>query len=73
MQKIAAGYGVQTRSEAATTTRARQARRERHAESRLDGAAGLARLGGRGARGGLVAGAVPRPRESQDTMTRRAA
>ena len=76
MQKIAAGYGVQTRSEAATTTRARQARRERHTESLHDVAAGLAGsrvLSGRSGRRGLLAGPVPRPRESQDTMTRRAA
>jgi hypothetical protein len=78
LQKIAAGYGVQTRWEAATTTRARQARRECHAES-LHAAAGLAGSGvlsvrgGRGGRRGLLAGPVPRPRESEETMTRRAA
>jgi hypothetical protein len=76
LQKIAAGYGVQTRSEAATTTQARQARRERHTESLHDVAAGPAGsrvLSGRGGRRGLLAGPVPRPRESQDTVTRRAA
>jgi hypothetical protein len=79
LQKIAAGYGVQTRSEAATTTQARQARRERHTESLHDVAAGppgsrvLSGLSGRGGRRGLLAGPVPRPRESQDTVTRRAA
>jgi len=76
LQKIVAGYGVETRSAAAATTRARQARRERHAESRHDVAAGPATSGdlsGRGGRGGFVAGPVPRPRESEETVTRRAA
>jgi hypothetical protein len=85
LQKIATGYGQEMRSAAATRTRARQARRERHAESLRDVAAGLGGLGGlggphgprgqggRGGRGGLVAGAVPRPRESEETVTHRAA
>jgi hypothetical protein len=79
LQKIAAGYGVQTRSAAAATTRARQARRERHAESLHDVAAGPATLGGlsgragRGGRVGFLAGPVPRPRESEETATRHAA
>jgi hypothetical protein len=82
LQKIAAGYGEETRSAAAATTRARQARRERHAESLHDEAAGLvgsgglsgrAGRGGRGGRGGFLAGPVPRPRESQETVTHRAA
>jgi hypothetical protein len=67
LQKIAAGYGVQTRSEAATTTRARQARRARRAGSRPDAAAGPV------GRGGFLPGPIPRPRESEETMTRRAA
>jgi hypothetical protein len=66
LQKIAAGYVEETRSEAAATTRARQARRERHAESLHD-------VAGRGGRGGVLAGPVPRPRESEETVTRRAA
>jgi hypothetical protein len=67
LQKIAASYGEERRSAVAATTRVRRAR---HAESWPEAAAGL---GGRGRRGGLVAGAVPRPRESRETMTRRAA
>jgi hypothetical protein len=82
LQKIAADYGVQTRSAAAATTRARQARRERHAESLHDVAAGLVGpgslsgrdgQGGRGGRGGFLAGPVPRPRASEETVTHRAA
>jgi hypothetical protein len=79
LQKIAAGYGEETRSAAATTTRARQARRERHAESRphaaadLAGSGDLGGRGGRGGRGGFLADAVPQPRESVETVTRRAA
>jgi hypothetical protein len=79
LQKIAAGYGEETRSAAAATTRARQARRERHAESLHDVAAGLVGSGdlsdraGRGGRGGFLAGPVPRPRASEETVTRRAA
>ena len=73
LQKIATGYGVQTRSAAAATTRARQARRERHAESRHDVAAGLVGSGGLSGRGGFLAGPVPHPRESEETVTRRAA
>jgi hypothetical protein len=88
LQKIAAGYVEETRSEAAATTRARQARRERHAESLHDVAGGLVGSGdlsgragqgdragraGRGGRGGFLAGPVPRPRESEETVTRRAA
>jgi hypothetical protein len=82
LQKIAAGYGQEMRSEAAATTRARQARRERHAESLPDVATGPATSGGltgragrtgRGGRGGFLAGPVPRPRESEETVTRRAA
>ena len=79
LQKIATGYGEETRSAAAATTRARQARRERHAESRHDVAAGLVGSGGlsgragRGGRGGFLAGPVPHPRESEETVTRRAA
>jgi hypothetical protein len=70
LEKIAASYGEERRSAVAATTRVRRAR---HAECRPEAAAGLARLGGRGRRGGLGAGPVPRPRESQETMTRRAA
>lgn len=73
LQKIAAGYGEETRSAAATTTRARQARRERHAEYLHDVAAGPSGSGGLGGRRGLLAGPVPRPRESEETVTRRAA
>jgi hypothetical protein len=79
LQKIAAGYGEETRSAAATATRARQAWRERHAESLHDfaadaaGPAGSGGLSGRGGRRGLLAGPVPRPRESEETVTRRAA
>jgi hypothetical protein len=73
LQKIATGYGVQTRSAAAATTRARQARRARRAASLVDANAGLGGGTGRGGRGGFLAGAVPRPRESQEAMTRRAA
>jgi hypothetical protein len=69
LQKIAAGYGEEKRSAAAATTRARQARRERHAESLPDAAAGLV---GSGRLSGL-AGPVPRPRESEETVTHRAA
>jgi hypothetical protein len=75
LQKIAAGYGEETRSAAAATTRVRQARRERHAQSLPDasyGPAGWRGLSGRGGRG-FLAGPVPRPRESEETMTRRAA
>jgi hypothetical protein len=67
MQKIAADYGVQTRSVAATTTQARQARRDRHAQPLHDVAAGS------GGRRGWLAGPVPRPREAEETVTRRAA
>jgi hypothetical protein len=73
LQKIAAGYGEESRTAAATTTRVRQARRERHAESLHDVAVGPADLGGPRGRRGLMAGPVPRPRESEETMTRRAA
>jgi hypothetical protein len=82
LQKIAAGYGEESRSAAATTTRARQARRERHAESLPDAAAGLVGSGrlsglasraGRAGRAGFLAGPVPRPRESEETVTHRAA
>jgi hypothetical protein len=73
LQKIAAGYGRERRSAAAATTRARQARRERHAESPHDVAAGLGGLRGPRGRGGLQAGVVPQPRESEETMTHRAA
>ena len=85
MQKIAAGYGEETRSAAATTTRARQARHERHAESLHDVAAGPAGAGGLISRGGLsgrgirhgrhglLTGPVPHRRESGETVTRRAA
>jgi hypothetical protein len=73
LQKIAAGYGEERRSAAATTTRARQARRERHAESLHDVAVGPARLGGSRGRRGLLASPVPSPRESEETVTRRAA
>jgi hypothetical protein len=66
LQKIAATYREERRSAVAAATRVRRAR---HAESRPEAAAGLARLGGRGRRGV----AVPHPRESQETMTRRAA
>lgn len=67
LQKIAAGHAEEMRSAAAARGRARQARRTRHAESRPDTAAGPA------SRGGFLATAVPRPRESEEAMTRRAA
>jgi hypothetical protein len=79
LQKIVAGYGEETRSAAAATTRARQARRERHAEILHDVPAGPAISGslsgraGRGGRGGFLAGPAPRPRESDETVTHRAA
>jgi hypothetical protein len=82
LQKIVAGYGEETRSAAAATTRARQARRERHAEILHDVPAGPAisgslsgrgGRGGRAGRGGLLVGPAPRPRESDETVTRRAA
>jgi hypothetical protein len=82
LQKIAAGYGEESRSAAATATRARQARRERRDESLPDAAAGLVGSGrlsglasraGRASRAGFLAGPVPRPRESEKTVTDRAA
>jgi hypothetical protein len=67
LQKIAAGRAEEMRSAGAATWRARQARRARHAESVLDAAAGP------GSRDGFLAGAIPRPRESEEATTRRAA
>jgi hypothetical protein len=66
LQKIAASYGQETRSAAAATTRARQARRARHTGV-------LPRAAGPVGRGGFLAGGVPRPRESAELITRRAA
>jgi hypothetical protein len=67
LEKIAASYGREMRSAAAATGRARKARRARHTESLPDVAAGP------GSREGFLAGAVPRPRESEEAMTHRAA